>query len=338
VAALEYVVTDEATHLFVLAREAGQLRLDHFPLPGAEGKALQIAAARLRERLASRDLSVLEDARRLHRLLLGPARQRLKGKTHLVIVPDRALWEVPFQALQDGDGRYVVESAAVSYAPSLTVLRDTRPARRQGGPRTVLAMGKAEFGSRMSALPDAERQARLVAALYGADRSSRFLGPEAREDRFKAEAPRYDVLHLATHGVLEAASPLYSHLVLTPSPDAKADDGLLEAWEVLGLELDADLAVLSACETGRGHIAPGEGVVGTMWAFFVAGARALLVSQWKVDAASTTDLMTGLHRRLAPGRESPAEALRQASLEVLRQPRYSHPFYWAGFALVGKPY
>jgi CHAT domain-containing protein len=209
-------------------------------------------------------------------------------------------------------------------------------------------MGKADFGAKgarpavslmydLGPLPEAERQVRLIGALYGPDRSSTYLGGDASEHRFKAEAPRRSVLHLATHGVLEESSPLYSHVVLSPGPDGSPDDGLLEAWEVLDLKLDADLVVLSACETGRGRIAPGEGIVGTMWAFFVAGSQAVVVSQWKVESASTTELMTAFHRGLAQG-GGKAGHLRQASLELLRQPRFAHPFYWAGFVLVGNPY
>jgi CHAT domain-containing protein len=285
----------------------------------------------------------------MHDLLLAPARAALQGKTHLVVIPDGPLWDVPFQALQDSAGRYVIESAALSYVPSLTVLRETqrRPAGT-GRARTLLAMGKADFGaggappavsfmSGLGPLPDAERQVRVIGDLYGPGRSATYLGADAREDKFKAEAPRHAVLHLATHGVLDEASPLYSYVVLSPGSAGSSEDGLLEAWELLDLKLDADLVVLSACETGRGRIAAGEGIVGTMWAFVVAGSRAVLVSQWKVESASTTELMTAFHRRLARAGGDEAEHLRQASLEVLRTPRYAHPFYWAGFVLVGDP-
>jgi CHAT domain-containing protein len=335
VALLEYAVTEEATYLFVLARDQGPPKLHSYTL-GTGRRSLSPLARRLRERLAARDLAYAEDARRLYDLLLAPARVALQGKTHLVVIPDGPLWEVPFQALQDASVRYVLESAAVSYAPSLTVLRETLRRPASGNRRTLLAMGKAD--SDLGPLPEAERQVRLIGALYGSDRSSTYLGVEAREDRFKEEAPRHTVLHLATHGVLEESNPLYSHVVLSPGPAGSPEDGLLEAWEMLDLKLDADLVVLSACETGRGRIAPGEGIVGTMWAFFVAGSRALLVSQWKVESASTTELMTGFHRRLAGAGGGKAEYLRQASLEVLRTPRYAHPFYWAGFVLVGDPY
>jgi CHAT domain-containing protein len=140
------------------------------------------------------------------------------------------------------------------------------------------------------------------------------------------------VLHFATHGVMNNASPLYSHLVLAHS---EKEDGLLEAWELMQMDLQADLAVLSACETARGRYGAGEGMIGLSWALFVAGVPSTVVSQWKVESASTRDLMLQFHRRLQSGKTSKAEALRQASLSLLKNPATSHPFYWAGFVLVG---
>jgi CHAT domain-containing protein len=113
---------------------------------------------------------------------------------------------------------------------------------------------------------------------------------------------------------------------------------LLEAWEMLDLHLRAELVVLSACETGRGRIARGEGIVGMTWAMLVAGSRSVVVSQWKVESSSTTELMTGFHRALARGGGDKAEHLRRASLDILHSERYAHPFYWAPFVLVGNPF
>jgi CHAT domain-containing protein len=116
---------------------------------------------------------------------------------------------------------------------------------------------------------------------------------------------------------------------------------LLEAWEILNLDLKADLAVLSACETARGRIGAGEGMIGLTWALFVAGVPTTVVSQWKVRSDSTAELMVEFHRLLqardakgAP-RLSRAEALRQAALKLLNSSQYRHPFFWAGFVLVG---
>ncbi len=132
--------------------------------------------------------------------------------------------------------------------------------------------------------------------MYGAARSKVYIGAEAREDRVKAEAGQARILHFATHGTLNNASPMYSHLVLAQGDND--EDGLLEAWELMQLDLKADLAVLSACETARGRFGAGEGMIGLTWALFVAGVPATVVSQWKVESASTRDLMLGFHRQL----------------------------------------
>jgi CHAT domain-containing protein len=133
--------------------------------------------------------------------------------------------------------------------------------------------------------------------------------------------------------MLNNASPMYSSLELVPG--GANEDGLLEAWELMQLDLNAELAVLSACETARGRIGPGEGIIGMSWAMFIAGVPSVVVSQWKVEAAGTRDLMVNFHRDLIGGRGTKSEALRQASLKLMKNPETSHPFYWAGFVLVG---
>jgi CHAT domain-containing protein len=192
----------------------------------------------------------------------------------------------------------------------------------------------ASRDERLAPLPEAEREVHALGALYGRARSTVLIGAEAREDRVKAEAGRFGVLHFATHGFVDDAAPLYSHLVLAQVPSG--EDGLLEAWELMNLDLNAELVVLSACETGRGRVGAGEGLIGLSWALFVAGVPTAVVSQWKVDSASTTELMLAFHERLrgATGR-SRAEALRQAALKMLRRPGYRHPFHWAGFVVMG---
>lgn len=123
------------------------------------------------------------------------------------------------------------------------------------------------------ALPEAERQVRTLGQLYGAAHSRVYTGAEAREDRFKAEAGRYRILHLAAHGVLNDAGPMYSHIVPSQGATDAAEDGLLETSELLNLDLNADMVVLSACETARGSVRPGEGMVGLSWGFSSPAAR-----------------------------------------------------------------
>ena len=128
---------------------------------------------------------------------------------------------------------------------------------------------------------------------------------------------------------------MYSALVLAQAGEAN-EDGLLEAWEIAQLHLNADLVVLSACETAGGRIGAGEGLIGLSWAFFLAGAPTTVASQWSVESRSTAQLMVEFHRQLSlPEKAGTAEALRRAALKLMRRKDTAHPFYWAGFVVVG---
>src|SRR6185295_14875863 len=148
---------------------------------------------------------------------------------------------------------------------------------------------------------------------------------------------KYSIIHFATHGILDDISPIYSRLVMARAENDPTDDGLLEAREIMQLNLHADLVVLSACQTARGRIGAGEGMVGMSWAFFMAGVPTMVASQWKVDSASTAKLMIEFHRVLkdqtSNGASTKANALRQAALDLMKEPRYRHPFFWAGLVM-----
>jgi CHAT domain-containing protein/tetratricopeptide (TPR) repeat protein len=357
-ALLEYVVDDDQTYLFAITKAVGhaeaEVQVFTIPIKRAE---LAKQTESFHTQLSGRDLGFRASAHKLYDLLLKPAQGALRGKTNLVIAPDDKLWELPFQALLSRDGRYVMEKSAVSYVPSLTVLREMQahrgkhqPGRRaETADNSLLAFGNPAIGEKtieraaltlrhekLDPLPEAEKEVKALGQLYGNAHSKVYIGADAREDRLKAEATQARVLHFATHGVLNNASPMYSYLVLAQGD--KNEDGLLEAWELMQMDLRADLVVLSACETARGRFGAGEGVIGLTWALFVAGAPATVVSQWKVESTSTRELMLGFHRDLrAPSRMpvTKAEALRQAALKLMKNPATSHPFYWASFVLVG---
>ena len=348
-AIVEFVATETRLLVLVVARRAGaaattepEVTLHRIPLTR---EALRARVRPYVDMIAARDLRVLQDASGLHTLLLGPGEPRVTRARRLVIVPDDVLWELPFQTLRSAAGRFLVETAAISYAPSIAALstatRDGRAVRAEGA---VLALGNPAIAAaaggapgtrsaRLAPLPHAEREAREVARLYAGDSARAYVGTEATEHLLRQEAGRYRLLHLATHGIFNDRSPMHSHVLLArgASPD---DDGLLEAWEILSLALHADLVVLSACESGRGRVAPGEGLIGLSWALAVAGARTTIVSQWKVDSASTTALMLAFHRERRRG-ASTAQALRLAAARLRESPEYRHPFYWGGFVAVG---
>ena len=343
---LEYVVTDERTYLFVITTHGG-LRVHTLPVGRRE---LQKEVQRYRELLASHDLSYGAAARSLYDRLIAPAEAQLRGRKTIGIVPDAALWELPFQTLQPSPEEFLLDRHAIYLVPSLTVLRETSrvPAPADGDVQ-LLALGNplmpAETPGRrmrvrrdasLAPLPHTETEIRNIAAMYGSRNSRVHVRADAREEVVKAEAGRYDVLHFATHGVLDDRNPLYSRLLFSP-PSSAREDGLLEAREIMRLDLNARLAVLSACETARGRVGAGEGIIGLSWAFFVAGVPTTVVSQWSVDSSSTAELMIELHRNLRVGGRSTAEAMRLAALATRKKPAYRHPFYWAPFVVVGRP-
>ncbi len=192
-------------------------------------------------------------------------------------------------------------------------------------------------------LPDTVDEVRRVAAILNADSGSILLGAQATEPHFRAmPLAQYRVLYFATHGLLPTALRCQSEpaLVLTPPLEpatTRAADGVLDASEVAQLHLNADLVVLSACNTatGGGEFG-GASLSGLAGAFFHAGARAVLASHWEVPSAQTVQLMTGLFQRLGPNLSGGiAEALRQSQLALIAHPQTAHPFFWAAFTLIG---
>ncbi|MCU1350753.1 MAG: Tetratricopeptide 2 repeat protein, partial [Acidobacteria bacterium] len=317
-AAIELAVTDVRVCVFVVTRDGG-IRL----VATALRDRVTTLAARFAREIGERNLRFRTTARELYDILIAPAETALAGKQRICIVPDQELWRVPFQALLDRNGRYLIERAELFYAPSLAVLREFDRVVDRRSSKELLAAANRD-------IPETIAEVGALGDVYGAAHATVLVG--AREDRVKAELPGYRVLHFATHGVFDDADPLHSHLVFAAGG---GDDGLLDAREMMQLRLSADLVVLSACETAAGRPVPGEGVIGMSWALFVAGCPAMVASQWKVESASTTGVMVGMHRRLADS-ESIATALRQAQIDVMKTPRYEHPFYWASFVLLGR--
>ena len=340
---LEYVVTKSDIHVFTGFRDdASNPKVESYTL--RDSADLANLVEKFRSQLAARDLAYRTTARSLYQKVLGPASAAIENKRRIVVVPDGPLWNLPFQALITPEGRYLLEQAALFYAPSLTAAVEMRNLSHTGSGRgrTLLALGGplSQAGG-LPPLPESIREVRQLGTLYGLQNSAVLTGNQAGKDRWKGAAPDYRILHLATHGVLNTNNPLYSYLVMSALPGAR-EESVLTAREILALNLQADLTVLSACETARGRFRYGEGLIGMSWAFLVAGAPTTVVSQWKVDSASTSQLMLAFHRNLRPAEARPltgrAEALRSAVLELLRTPGYSHPYYWAGFVMIGNGY
>ena len=335
-------------------------------LPGgaeAAGTAARRAAA-FRRGLADRDspaIGVAREARALWAERFAPLAGALAGVRELVVVPSGPMLGIPVEALADEAGESLGDRFAVAYAPSATVhawlaRRGTRGAGRHDRPALVL--GDPPFAGFMPRLTRTREEAEAVAAL--APRATLLLGEEAAEAELARLAAvdglaRYGTIHLATHALVDDVLPERSALVLSQAglgdPVAAAVagervcDGLLAASEIVReWRLDADLVVLSACETGLGREVVGEGYLGLANAFLRAGARGLVVSLWRVEDEATSLLMQRLHaNRYGAGDASTAEALREAKRwlrtwrdEAGRTP-YAHPYFWSAFILIGAP-
>ena len=374
-AILEYVVTDDQTVLFVLTRNSAR-QIEAVKVNAVSIKITRNDLSNLvdkhRSLLSTNHPGFRNTGRELYDLLIASAEPYLRNKTTICIVPDGPLWDLPFQALQSSEDKYLLELFAVYYAPSLQVLREMRkrsnslkslPVSKSEDYQTssqlfaettqrLYAIGNPAFGGEALAralsqrdgafvsLPETENEVQTLAAeVYGPQASAVRIGAAAREDAVKTEMGKYSVLHFATHGVLDDHNPLYSYIVLAPSVDSR-EDGFLEAWELMKMDLKAELAVLSACDTARGRIGDGEGMIGMTWALFVAGVPTTIASQWQVPSESTTRLMLDFHKRFAAGgsarKVSKAEAWRLAALVMIKDARYRmKPYYWAGFVVVG---
>jgi CHAT domain-containing protein len=210
----------------------------------------------------------------------------------------------------------------------------------------VLALGDPAYGAAGSALQVYCRGVPLAQLVNGRaeidaitrDGDLRLLGADATEDGLRkalARAGGWRSVHLACHGIVHERNPALSALALAP---AKGHDGFLTALEITAMTMDTDLAVLSACDTGRGRHLAGEGLLGLARAFMAAGARRVLVSLWPVDDEATRALMARLYDEWRGKGRPLYEALRAAQAHVRSaRPAWAHPYYWGAWVLWGPP-
>lgn len=220
--------------------------------------------------------------------------------------------------------------------------------RRQGGipeediasihPRGSGRPGRMPDLSRLRNLPFAEQETKAITAMVPEDQRLRAVGFEASLALATGgELAKYRFVHFATHGIVDSGQPELSSLVLSMfNARGEGQDGLLRLHDVYNLRLNADLVVLSACETALGKEIRGEGLIGLTRGFMYAGASRVLASLWSIDDKPTADLMERLYHGLLIEGLSVPEALRQAQLEIARQAKWKSPYYWAGFSLQGE--
>jgi CHAT domain-containing protein/tetratricopeptide (TPR) repeat protein len=331
---IEYLVSDANAVAFVMTRDT----MVTVNLP-AERRELARLIDFVRGTLQPRGSPRLDSLwraplRQLHRDLIGPieATGLLAGKTRLIVVPHAELHYLPFAALvEDGPARrFLIERYDVSVTPSASVWLALGER-----PRSATATGTLAFAPRPDALPASREEVAAIAHL-GGTAAHAVVGSEATEAAFRRDAPSRRVIHLATYGVLNKQNPLFSFVELTPGA---GEDGHLEAHEVFGLHLTADLVVLSACQTALASgtlsdVPAGDDWVGLVRAFLSAGAARVMATLWPVQDRATATLMEKFYARYPAGSD-PARALAEAQRSLLAVPATASPYYWAGFEVVG---
>lgn len=335
-AVIEYIVAGEQIFALVIRPD----KLDAILLPEATSQIRERAklfSTQLFHEQAGNDWRA--SARKLYDVLIGvlESRESLEDVDRLCIIPFSFLHEVPFAALVNHKGSFLIDNYVLTRAPSATFLdqpHDQGAKTRQS--LSLLALSSGPGQQDFAALTSADNEVREIASTGPA---LPLLNAEASETRFKTMAPDFRLIHLAGHGVFEPDMPLLSRLLLSPSAE---DDGFLTVHEVFYLGLNTELVTLSACETGRN--ATGSGLtyseidrVGLVEAFLHAGAKNVVATLLPVRDRPTTEFMKTFYSRLS----SEDFALALANTQRVfayesSQPYMRHPRHWAPFVLVGE--
>lgn len=358
---LEYFLGENRSFAWALTKNG--LKTAVLP-PGAEVEALaRKVYAALSTRTKSGEKSEPGDLRALSAMLLSPF--ELKAP-RIVVVADGALAFLPFSALIAGDGPLITSREVVTL-PSLSVLSVLReksegkrpthevavfadPVFRSDDPRVAPATSShatSGAGTRGSDDVRIGSLKRLRFSRSEADAIRRIVPGNSMLEALDFDASRahatdgtladYRIVHFATHGILDSEHPQLSALVLSlVNEKGEIEDGFLHLHDIYNLQLNADLVVLSACQTALGKEIRGEGLIGMTRGFMYAGAPRVVATLWQVDDRATAELMKRFYSGMYVSKLSPAAALRAAQLSMRKDPRWESPYYWAGFLLQGE--
>ncbi|HRN57505.1 MAG TPA: CHAT domain-containing protein, partial [Agriterribacter sp.] len=350
---LQYAVTDTAVFVFVLNSKG-------FHMHRLQKQALDDVAA-LKELYSLSAAAFREPAYRLYRHLIRPVEHHFTSG-QLIIVPDAELYYLNFELLVSDDHAnqfsgmsYLIRRYNITYQLSATSAVLLQSAGRAAGDKAMLLVPvftnemkdayRASVGDTAINDPRYYSLLRQPFTLHAARQIGRhvkndlFAGQSAIESIFKGSAAKYNILHLGTHAEVNHTAPLQSRFFLAKPvpPDATGmDDGYLHAYEIYATPLQAELAVLTACETGSGNWSRGEGVMSLAHSFMYAGCPSVVMTLWKIDEKASADIITRFYKYLAKGLPK-SEALRSAKLHHMESSHaaFSHPYFWAGMTLVG---
>jgi CHAT domain-containing protein len=360
---VEYATGRDTLYAFIVDR--GELRIVTLGSRQTIARAASDLGAELRSP-EPRAALIEAAARRLAQLALWPLRPYLT-RQRIMFVPDDALHTVPFAVLpwtEAPDSELVLHRAEVSTIPSALLIarrmhqpslpprfvllgdpvlhgvewrRSCAAASSSLTPLSAAERATFEWTRSLPNLPGSRTEVLRVSDLMRRTRPAAgietLLQCQATAAALRTTAPDAEVLHVATHGLIDARRPRLSALALTPDSES-ADDAALRLLDIIGLKLTARLVVLSACETSRGKLLPGEGVLGLAQAFLQAGAATVVASYWRVEDADTAPFMEAFYRHMLVDRMPAAAALRRTQLERARNDRL---YQWAAFSVYGRP-
>jgi CHAT domain-containing protein/Tfp pilus assembly protein PilF len=354
---LEYSVGDSSSCLWVITA------MDHWLFKIPRRKILQEQIETIRFAILDPGQGIsdffTQAGNTLYNELIKPAEPFLSRKSKLIIIPDGVLNYLPFEVLLNenkkpdaaasySDIPYLVRKYPISYGQSASVLKTLIAQNVKEGEsfsenKKLLAFGDpvyedtlANSHAKYPRLKFSGEEVNQIATFFNNGSAKIYLRKDATEENVKqdGEIGKFNYIHFATHGNIDEVKPDLSSLVLTQDNNSE-EDGFLQASEIFNLKLNADLVVLSACQTGMGKLIRGEGIIGLTRAFMYAGSPAVMVSLWSVSDASTATLMGEFYKNLIKKKLSKTDALRNAQITLLKDEKFAHPFYWAPFVLLG---
>lgn len=337
-AMLSYFLGDKEIYVFTISKKG--MKAESMP----KGEDFDRLTSALRNAIKYNSKNAfIKTAKSLHGLLIPSLSANIN---ELVILPDGVLGTLPFESFIDpeddndsyANARFLIKDYHISYDYSATLFNERVADDEQINPE-ILLIAPVSFEDneiRMNALPGSEKEIDEIRYLFMGNNCETKVqtGNEASEANFKSEnLGRYRYLHFATHGLVNESEPALSRIFLKPGTN---EDGSLYTGEIYNLNIDADLVTLSACETGLGKVAKGEGIVGLSRALQYAGANNIIVSLWQVADESTAQMMIEFYKyNLNNEHHGYNTALRQAKLSLISSEEYARPYYWAPFILVG---
>ena len=366
-AIIEYFLSDTILYIFVLTSKNLDEETVKLDSPVTE------LVRKFRQSLQNLEFeNYISSASSLYKILIAPIEKKISNTKNLFIIPDGILYYLPLEAMLSEKVTvndhinfsklpYLVKKFNTSYLFSASFLMEetkepndhysfigfapvfadenSQQEKKINSDSTTSQLKRAiEINDKTySELPETKREVEGILNLFRKKKlpGLNFISENAKEEMLKSEIMKnYSFLHIATHGFMNEEKPKLSGIIFTNKNNSPEEDGILYSDEIYNLNLNADLVVLSACESGLGKIVKGEGIIGLTRGFIYSGARNIVISLWQVADKSTSRLMIEFYRNILDGK-SFSSSLREAKLKLIKEGTYSYPLEWSPFVLIG---